>query len=233
METATGSCRAVVFDMDGVLIDSEPLWQEAESEAFAAVGVRLRGEDMVQTVGLRIDEVTAHWFRHSPWPGPTPTEVAGRIVDRMVERVAERGTPIPGARRAVAGARQRGAALALASSSPRRLIAAVLARFALEDAFDAVVSAEDERYGKPHPAVFLSAAAALGVPPAECLVVEDSLNGVVAAKAARMPCVAIPDPRQRDDPRFVLAEEVLGSLEELDAAVWGRWLAPPGPKDPT
>jgi sugar-phosphatase len=206
---------AVIFDMDGVLVDSEPLWQEAEIEVFAGVGVELTAERCQETMGLRIDEAVDHWWVRHPWPGPSPIEVAEAIVARVTELIAERAEPLPGVHEAIAAARRVGP-IALASSSPRRLIDAVLARFDLD--FDVVHSAEDEAFGKPHPAIYLTTADRLGVAPTRCLAVEDSVNGVVAAKAARMACVAIPEPSLRGDRRFGVADAVLDSLAAL--AVW-------------
>ena len=213
--TSGPGVAAVIFDMDGVLVDSEPLWQVAEIEVFAAVGVALTIERCQETIGLRIDEAVDHWWIRHPWSGPLPAEVADGIVARVTELIAERAEPLPGVRDAIAAARRVGP-IALASSSPRRLIDAVLARFDLH--FDVVHSAEDEAFGKPHPAIYLTTADRLGVAPTRCLAVEDSVNGVVAAKAARMACVAIPELAQRDDPRFGVADAVLDSLGAL--AVW-------------
>ena len=171
------------------------------------------------TTGLRIDEVVAHWHAKMPWEGVGIHDVANRIVDRMIERVGEGGVAMPGAAEAVERCRDAGLRLAVASSSPARLIDATLARLGLGERFEVVVSAEQERFGKPHPAVFLTAADALGVAPTACLVLEDSLNGVLAAKAARTTCVAVPAASDRDDPRFAIADRVLRSLDELDAAL--------------
>jgi sugar-phosphatase len=209
---------AAIFDMDGLLIDSEPAWRRAEVEVFATVGLELTERDCEATTGLRIDEVARHWFARAPWEGPSPHEVAERIVDRMTALVAAEGVPMPGAHEAVERCRAAGLRLGLASSSAARLIDATLERLDLRDAFEVRCSAQHERWGKPHPAVFLTCAARLGVAPSGCLVLEDSLNGVIAAKAARMRCVAVPEATQRGDARFALADRVLDSLEALDAA---------------
>ncbi|HJL14116.1 MAG TPA: hexitol phosphatase HxpB [Sandaracinaceae bacterium LLY-WYZ-13_1] len=216
--------RAAIFDMDGLLVDSEPWWRRAEVELFATVGLALEESDCEATTGLRIDEVTAHWFARAPWEGPSPHALAERIVDRMVAIVGARGAPMPGAVEAVARCADAGLRLAVASSSPERLIDATLARLGLAERFELRCSAEHERFGKPHPAVFLRCAERLGVDPAACLVLEDSLNGVLAAKAARMTCVAVPEATQRGDPRFCIADRVLGSLRELDPS---PFVAPP------
>lgn len=199
--------RAAIFDMDGLLIDSEPLWREAEIEVFASVGLALSDEECRDTTGLRIDEVVALRHAQSPWSEPELGVVIERITDALIARVRARGEPLPGAREAIATCRSAGLALALASSSSRRIIDATLEHLGLE--FPVIASAQDERYGKPHPAVFLRAAERLGVEPTECLVFEDSLHGVIAAKAARMTVIAVPE---HPDPRFAIADRVLESL---------------------
>lgn len=215
---------AVVFDMDGVLLDSEPLWQRAEIEVFATVGVELTVADCVETMGRRVDEVVDHWFQRSPWPSPPPAEVVEVLLRRVRALVLAEAEALPGLDRLIARLRQEGTALALATSSPTMLIDAVLERFALHDVFGFVASAENEPYGKPHPGVYLSAAAGLGVAPQSCVAIEDSVTGVLAAKAARMGCIAVPALEQRGDPRFAIADLVVADLGEADEALsqWRR-----------
>jgi sugar-phosphatase len=207
--------KAVIFDMDGVLIDSEPLWRQAERERFGAVGLHLEDDDMRRTMGLRVDEVVAFWFAQRPWGDPDHAGLAARIVDRVGELIATAGAPLPGVLDAVAACTDAGLPLAVASSSARRTIDLTLQRLGLADQFAVVCSAEDEPYGKPHPAVFLTAAAQLGVDPPSCVVVEDSVNGLVAAKAARMRCVVVPEVPDVPDPRFALADHLIDSLEQF------------------
>jgi mannitol-1-/sugar-/sorbitol-6-/2-deoxyglucose-6-phosphatase len=167
-----------------------------------------------------VGEGAAHWYGLYPWPGatPTPDEVAVSIVDRVIELIVTEGVLKPGAARAVDLCRARGLPLALASSSQYRLIDAALAHFGLRERFAVVHSAEDEDYGKPHPAVFLTAAAKLGAPPRRCLVWEDAPAGVLAAKASSMTCIAVPEHGERDQPAFGLADLVVDSLLEVDDA---------------
>jgi len=215
--------RAVIFDLDGLLIDSEPHWRAAEIEVFGEVGLALTEADCVTTTGLRIDEVVAHWHALRPWPGAaTPAEVTARVVERLIDRIRHHAEPKPGATQAIAFARAQGVPVGLASSSARRIIDTALARLGLAGAFDAVHSAEHLPSGKPHPEVYLEIAALLRAAPAACLAVEDSLNGVIAAKAARMRCVAVPEREHRQDPRFVLADATLDSLAALTPALWRR-----------
>lgn len=209
---------AAVFDMDGLLVDTEPLWHEVECAAYAEVGLPITAEECMQTMGMRVDEAVAYWYAAAPWPDVTPAELCGRIVERMVAEVAARANPMAGATDLIERLRSRGWRMALASSSPHAIITAVLRRCDLTDAFEVVHSAEHEEYGKPHPAIFLTAAARLGVAPTQCLAFEDSLNGLVAAKAARMRCVAVPMPEARGDARWALADAVVDSLADVDDA---------------
>jgi mannitol-1-/sugar-/sorbitol-6-/2-deoxyglucose-6-phosphatase len=216
---------AVIFDMDGLLIDSEPLWRRAEIEVLATVGLRLEEADCARTTGLRIDEVVAFWQRQRPWATPSPAVVAGRIVDRVIELVEAEGVLLPGAVAALDFFAVRGLPLGLASSSPWRLIEAVLTCFGLRARFEGVCSAEGMAKGKPDPAVYLEAARRLGHAPSVCVAIEDSVPGVLAAKAAGMGCIAVPAADERDDPRFGRADARLDSLEQLDDARWARMQA--------
>jgi sugar-phosphatase len=213
---------ASVFDMDGLLVDSEPLWQVAEVEILGSLGVPIDPHACRQTKGMFVNEVTVHWHERFPWPGPSTEDVAIRVVDRVCELVVERGVLQPGVHDAIGLCRRHGLTLGIASSSQYRLIDLVLSHFGLAKEFSVVHSAEEEPYGKPHPGVYLGAAAKLGVDPTRCLAWEDAGAGVLAAKAARMVCVAVPEPAERSRPAFAIADAVLGSLAEVDDALYER-----------
>lgn len=204
--------RAFVFDMDGVLIDSEPLWRRAEIEIFGSVGLELSEADCFETQGMRIDEAVAYWFARSPWPGASISKVAEHIVDRMVELIEAEGEPMLGVAAALEAADGAGWRIALASSSSMRLIDTVLDRFGIRETFEVVRSAEDEARGKPHPDVYLATLRALGLDGCAAVAIEDSVNGMASALAAGMRCVAVPAPEMRDDPRFAPADWRLDSL---------------------
>jgi mannitol-1-/sugar-/sorbitol-6-/2-deoxyglucose-6-phosphatase len=216
---------ASIFDMDGLLVDSEPLWRDAEVEILGALGVPLGETSTRRTKGMFVEEVSAYWYERYPWGGPSVGDVAVQIVDRVCELVVERAELLPGVSNAIEVCRRHGLALAVASSSEYRLIHLVLDHFALTDLFSLIHSAEDEPYGKPHPGVYLTAAAKLDVHPTRCVAWEDASAGVLAAKAARMVCVAVPEPIERHHPGFGIADAVLESLELVDDALLGRLLA--------
>jgi sugar-phosphatase len=213
---ATAEFSASIFDMDGLLIDSEILWHEAEIEILGRLGVPLAASSCRSTKGMFVGEVTAQWYRLHPWPGPPPEEVAVTIVDRVIELILAKGELKPGAEHAIDLCEARGLSLAVASSSEYRLINAALEHFDLRRRFALVHSAEDEAYGKPHPAVFLTTAAQLDAPARRCLVWEDAPAGVLAAKAASMACIAVPEDGEGHDPAFGLADLVVGSLLEVE-----------------
>ncbi len=207
--------KALIFDMDGVIVDSEPLWRIAEREVFAGVGLELTDADCEKTMGMRTDEVATYWYGRSPWRGATPSEVEDQIEGRMLTLIAERAEAMSGLRHAIGSAQAAGLVLAIASSSTPVLIAAVLEKLGLGDTFAVIRSAVEEEFGKPHPSVFLSTARLLGVDPDACVVIEDSVAGVRAARAAGMRVIAIPPCHLFDNAAYFDADVKLTSLNEI------------------
>lgn len=207
--------KAVIFDMDGVLIESEHLWRKAMIAGFAEAEISLTEDDCRQTTGLRIGEVIELWLkRHNP----TNTTVAAlekRIVDLLVDLIHTEGKFIAGIPELLSFCKEQNIKTGLATSSSQRLLNTVLKRLNLENYFDAALSAEKLPYGKPHPEVFLNCAQLLGVSPGECVVIEDSVNGVIAGKAARMCVIAVPDPDHVLRKEFVIADYQLDSMEKV------------------
>ena len=207
--------EAVIFDMDGVLIDSEPLWKIAEVEGFAKVGLDLTHTDCEETVGLRIDEVVRLWHDKVGWTNRTVEEVRIDIVDILIREIHEQGQALEGVYESLEQIKTADYKIGLATSSDQRIIDVVLERLQIGHYFDAVRSAEKETHGKPHPAVFLNCASQLQVQPKHSLVIEDSFNGLIAAKAARMKAIAIPEKTHQVDPRLAIADIQLDSLKEF------------------
>lgn len=214
--------KAVIYDMDGLIIDSEPLWQEAEISVFKSIKINLAREDCMKVMGMRTDEVVDYWFRRFPWEGPSKAEITSEIIRQLIRLIKEKGELMEGVKESLAFARSKDVKIALASSSPYEIINTVLEKFGLREEFEEIYSAQEEEYGKPHPAVYISAAKRLNVAPAECLAIEDSFNGVLAAKAAKMKCIAIPYEGVRHDRRFIIADVALDSLMQIDSDVWRR-----------
>lgn len=214
--------RALIFDMDGVLIDSEPLWHEAEIAAAGEAGLVLTPEDCLRTTGLRVDEVVAYWCERQPQLAPRREALVASTLDRLVGLVSRRGMPKPGVDEVLAFGRSRGLRLALASSSPYRVIYAALDALALHSTFEVIHSAEEETRGKPDPVVYLTTARKLGIEPERCIAVEDSPNGLLSAKAAGMKCIVVPEFALRADPRFALADARVGGLGEIGPELLDR-----------
>lgn len=198
--------EAVIFDMDGVLIDSEPLWKIAMEEVFRSVGSELTKADFQKTVGLRIDEVVRFWHQYEGWQRVTPEEVEQEIVLKMTELIRANATPLTGVIETLGFLKEKGIKIGLATSSYEILVLTVLKELKIEHYFDFFHSAEHEEYGKPHPAVYLTVAQKLNVSPMQCLVIEDSLNGIISAKAARMKVVCIPEKTHHPEPKLILAD---------------------------
>lgn len=214
--------KAVIFDMDGLLIDSEPLWQETEREIMRTVGLELTPEMQIQTFGLQTDEALHHWYVQKPWEEPGMKEVLEEFYRQISDKIIRHGALLPGVHEVLDFFRKREIPIAVASSSPRSIIDLVLEHFELDPYIELSHSSEDEDYGKPHPAVYLTTANLLDTPPAQCLAFEDSFNGLIAAVAARMKAVAIPDPRHRDDPRYSLADLKLNKLTDFNEKLFNR-----------
>jgi sugar-phosphatase len=215
--------QAIIFDLDGLLIDSEPFWYEAEKTHFKKVGLELSDADCLLTAGMRVDKVPQFWYARYPWPQPPTTdELAMQMNDFVIQSIRERSELLPGAAQAIRLAHELGVKIGLASSSHLNLIEAALDTFDLHKYFHTVSSSEQSGDSKPHPGVYLNAAAALGIAPENCLAVEDSINGLIAAKAARMKCLVVPGHGLQADPRFVLADYRLDSLERFTPDFWQR-----------
>ncbi len=213
---------AVIFDMDGLLVDSEPWWRVAETNVFGRLSVAPSEADFERMMGNRIQEVIRQWHDSHPWPDADFEVTQNEIVDEVARLVITNAGLLPGVSETIAFCKKQNVPVALASSSPLRLIKKLMTHYGIYDQFDLVRSAESEPYGKPHPAVFLTTASHLHINPLRCLVFEDSFNGVLAAKAARMKCVAVPEMRVYNQPRFAIADLKLHSLLEFDAACWEK-----------
>jgi sugar-phosphatase len=207
--------EAVIFDMDGVIIDSEPLWKIAMEEVFSGLGSRLKKEDFQKTVGLRIDEVIHYWNIKEQWGIPDESEVEEAIIIKMERLIAAKPAALEGVVDTLNYLKLRNIPVGLATSSSSRLIKVVLDKLEIKHLFNFVHSAEMEQYGKPHPAVYLSVAKKLAVLPEKCLVIEDSLNGIISAKAAKMTAVCIPEKTHHIEPKLILADYKFESMTDF------------------
>jgi HAD superfamily hydrolase (TIGR01509 family) len=205
---------AVVFDLDGVLVQTEELWDEVREEFARERGGRYDAEAQRAMMGMSSLEWSRFMNEELGVPEP-PEQISAEVVRRMQARYRERLPLIDGAREAVRRLAGRWP-LAVASSSNRPLIDAVLQLSGLSELFQATVSSEEVARGKPAPDVYLEAAARLGVDPARCAAIEDSHSGIRSAKAAGMRVIAIPNASfPPDEEALAEADVVLRTLEEL------------------
>ena len=208
--------KAVIFDMDGLLIDSEPFWRESESNVFSELGLNLTESDFEKVMGLRIDEVVKHWYQQKPWPLKSLKEDEQCVLSGVEKLILENGQLMEGVMEIIEYFHSKNVKMAIASSSPLKIIDTVLNKFDIKKHFKIVHSAQFEEYGKPHPCIYLNAAKQLSVLPTECLVFEDSFNGLIAAKAARMNTVIVPAFNTWHQTKFDIADFKLHSLLEFN-----------------
>ena len=208
--------KAVIFDMDGLLIDSEPLWQEAGIDALSKFGVQLTIEQYHTSTGLRTPEWVNYCFNYFQIDPANAPKAIETIETAAYEKIQARGVAMPGVSSIFSFFQQQDYAIGIASSSPMRLIQMVVEKLGIGSMVDAVSSAGTLNYGKPHPEVFIHCAAQLNISPIRCLVFEDSFNGVIAAKAAKMKCVVVPAPSVFHQPKWAAADLKLSSLSNFN-----------------
>jgi HAD superfamily hydrolase (TIGR01509 family) len=210
--------EAVVFDLDGVLLDSEQLWDEAREQLARERGGRWHEKAQRDMMGMSSLEWSRYMHDVIGLPEP-PEEISREVVERMAKLYREHLPVIPGAREAVERLAARWP-LALASSSNRELIDLALELLGVAHLFKATVSSEEVPRGKPAPDVYLEAARRLGIDPTHAAAIEDSENGIRAAKAAGMRVIAIPNPHfPPAEDALTQADVLLRSLDELTPEV--------------
>ena len=212
----TDAIEAVVFDMDGVLVDTEHLWDEIREELTAEWGGRYTPEAQQAMMGMSSREWSCYLAEVVGLTEP-PDVINGEVVRRMLARYEVHLPVIPGAVEAVRRLASAGYRLAVASSSNRKLIDTVLSELGLTELFEVTVSSEEVARGKPAPDVYLEAARRLGVGPARCAAVEDSASGIRSAHAAGMRVIAYPNRHYPPaEEALGLAEVVLRGLADLE-----------------
>ena len=208
--------KAVIFDMDGLLIDSEPLWTEAGMETLQQYGKSLTQEQYHSSTGLRTEEWIEHWFRHFEIDMAHAPDAINVIIQKAIYKIDMHGQPLPGIAEIFRFFKARDYRMGLATSSPLSLVEVVVKKLGIETIFDTVASAGELPYGKPHPQVYLDCAAQLDCPAVQCIAFEDSFNGMIAAKAARMKCVVVPAAADFDHPKWNAADLKLKGLADFN-----------------
>lgn len=207
--------QAIIYDMDGVLINSEPLWRKAMIQSFEEIGIPFTDDDCRLTTGMRFIEVAKFWMHRFNRHDISVNEFNDLVLSRLENLIETEGAPMPGVMESLKYHREKGYKIALGTSSAHRLVDAVLNRLKIRDYFHVICSAEYMEYGKPHPQIFLECASQLEIMPGFCMVIEDSVNGIIAAKAAQMKAIAIPDEENLHNPKFAIADAIIPSLFHL------------------
>jgi mannitol-1-/sugar-/sorbitol-6-/2-deoxyglucose-6-phosphatase len=210
--------KAVIFDMDGVIIDSEPFWKNAEFEVFSSLGVVLDKEftDLTQT--MTTIEVTKFWYEKFPWESKSLEEVEDMVISRVMELIEQGRAERNGIEFFIKQLKSNGFKIGLATNSPYKIIPVVLEKAGIADYFDSIFSAEFVEFGKPDSAIYLMTSKELGIDPENCIVIEDSYSGMLAAKKAGMKVVAFINGNQ--DINISLADYKMESFLETELNIF-------------
>ncbi|HBG40378.1 MAG TPA: hexitol phosphatase HxpB [Porphyromonadaceae bacterium] len=182
--------KAIIFDMDGVIIDSEKLWKRAEYEIFSSLGVNVTDSDSELTQTMTTAEVTRFWYSKYPWQNISLREAEQRVVSRVIELIDTEDCRIEGVKSFIEKLKEMGLKVALATNSPSEIIPFVLKKLEITHLFDVISSADLVDKGKPAPDIYYYTARKLAVDPKYCIAIEDSYTGMSAAKTARMTVIA-------------------------------------------
>ncbi len=207
--------NTVIFDMDGLLIDSEPLWKIAADELFEEYQIQLSAQQYAITTGLRTKEFLDYWFTFFHLPKENFTSAVSKIEAKVIELVKEKGKPMAGVEYIFNFFIDRNFKIGLATSSNLQLINTVIDQLDIRKHIQTISSATELAFGKPHPEVYLNCATALSIHPSQCLCFEDSFNGLIAAKAARMKCVIIPYSDTFENPKWGAADLKVPTLSDF------------------
>jgi len=208
--------NTVIFDMDGLLIDSEPLWYEASQEILQRFGKQLTPGQYGETVGLRTRECVERWFTEFTIPLDQAPSTERAIEDRVIEKIITKAKPMPGVAHIFNYFINLNFKIGLASSSAMQIIDVVVDKLGIRNYLEVIESAEKLPFGKPHPQVYLNCANSLQSNPLSCICFEDSFNGMIAAKAARMKCVVVPALHEIRPEKFNAADLKLSSLQNFN-----------------
>ena len=209
--------NTVIFDMDGLLINSEPLWDEAATEIFQQYNFQLTKAQYATTTGMRTKEFVERWFSHYNIDSRHNAVAETAILKSVVDKVAAKGKAMPGVAHIFNFFIERNFKIGLATSSGKLLIDVVVDKLGIRNYLQSIESAAELPYGKPHPQVYLNCAEALKSHPTECICFEDSFNGLIAAKAARMKCVVVPAAHDSKNEKFNAADLKISSLMNFNS----------------
>lgn len=210
--------KAVIFDMDGVIVDSEHLWQKAEKEVFSSLGVNVNENLCEITKTMTTAEVTKFWYDKTPWQGKNLKEAEEMVISRVIGLIGENECEIKGVKHFIERLKSKGFKLGIATNSPHIIVPTVLHRVGVTGFFDAVSSAEFEENGKPDPAIYLRTSQKLNIIPENCIAIEDSYSGMLAAKRAGMKVVAFTNGNGNIEQG--IADYTIDSFENYDVEIF-------------
>lgn len=207
--------RAVIFDMDGTLIDSQPIWYQASTAFFQQNQFPVTLAEMMTLTGSPVGTLVDYVLHKYGEKEKNRTQLIEELMAYVVGKVLEAKPLMPNVKEVLVNLKQQGIKIAVASASPRNMLQGIVDSCGIAEYFDYLASAEELDYNKPHPAVYLHAAKQLGVAVNECFAVEDSVLGMISGKAANMKTVVIPAKAEWDDPRWSLADYKLEQISDL------------------
>ena len=205
--------KAVIFDMDGVIINSEDLWKKAENEVFSSLGVMVTDEYSMQTKSMTTSEVTNFWYNKFPWQDKNLKDVEQMVISRVIDLIETEECQIKGVKTFIEKLKKHDFKIGLATNSPERIIPVVLEKTGISKLLDTVSSAEFEEKGKPDPSIYYTTAKKMNVRPENCFAIEDSYSGMLAAKKSGMVVVAYTNGNKEID--FPVADYIINSFEIL------------------
>ncbi|WP_319557635.1 hexitol phosphatase HxpB [Thiomicrorhabdus sp.] len=207
--------EAVIFDMDGLIVDSEPHWKQAEKNVFSSLGCSVTDENQRETACLTTKAVTDYWYELSPWKSISKREAEMAVIEEVDSLLQQNCIAKPGFFEALILCRESGIKIGLASNAPIRLCRTVISSLGCRDAFSCVLSSEQVKAGKPQPDIYLQALQTLKVKASAALALEDSPTGAMAARSAGMQVIGVPSELHYHEPMRQMADRVLDSLIEL------------------
>ena len=208
---------AVIFDIDGLLMNSEPIWNKAATEIFRQYGIQLSEDQYAITTGLRSKEFVAYWLHQHQVPASEFERAEQKLITLAINLIDKEATLMPGVEHIFKFFLEKDFKLGLATSSPLALIEWVKDKLGIRSYIHASCSAQHLPFAKPHPQVYIDCAAAMHVSPLSCICFEDSFYGMIAAKAARMTCVVVPSAEHIKFEHWGAADLKLSSLQNFGA----------------
>ena len=213
--------KAFIFDMDGVLIDSEPLWQQTELDLLHGYGIPITEQELARTRGM--PSVPVLRYASELYQKPLDIEkVAQELLDLAISNILKAKPLIQGVTETLELLARHDIKIAIASASPRYMLDNIVQSCGIADYFSYIASGAELAYSKPHPAVYLQAAKGLGIEPAECVGIEDSKPGMISVKAASMSCIVIPNELDFHENYWALADFKLAKMNEINLQFLAR-----------